>query len=355
MLFRLGSIPVRVQGSFLLTMLFFGMAGRRGPAVIAIWVAVVFVSVLIHELGHALVGRAFGLVPAIDLHGMGGTTSWPAGKKEVGHGGRILISFAGPAVGITVGIALFLALSADPAFAARVAGVRFDRLISILAQESDHAERVGNLTRVAMLELVWVNAGWGVLNLLPMLPLDGGNIMAASLDKVTGGKGERVARMISIAVSAGAVLAAINAGWIFSAVMAGIFGLRNAQQLGQASHGAHDEPLRRALEKAVSDINGGYAHAAIEALGPIVAQAKTAQLRAEAMRALAYAYEKAARWDEMTNLLCGPLGKMLPDEELGHFEDAAARAGQEAHVIKIKALRAGSAASPVGSEFNAGS
>lgn len=354
MFFRLGTIPVKVHGSFLLTMLFFGMAGGRGPAAIAIWVGVVFFSVLIHELGHALVGRAFGLVPAIELHGMGGTTSWPRGK-DVGNGGKILISMAGPAVGIIVGIALFLGLSANADFAARFDKVPFGGLIRFLGGESAHAERAGDLTRVAMLELIWVNAGWGVLNLLPMLPLDGGNIMAASLDKMTDGRGERAARMVSIGVSALAALAAIQAGWLFSAVMAGVFGLRNVQALGQASQSAHDEPLRRALEKAVSDINGGYAHAAIEALGPIIQNAKTPQLRAEAMRALAYAYEKAGRWDDVIDLLAGPLGKMLPDEELGTFEDAAARAGRDEHVMKIRALRAGTSASPVGTEFNAGS
>ena len=354
MLFRLGNIPVRVHASFLLTMLFFGMAGHRGPAVIAIWVGVVFVSVLIHELGHALMGRAFGLVPAIDLHGMGGTTSWPAGKS-VGHGGRILISVAGPAVGILVGLALFLSLRANPGFAARVAHVPFGSLIGFLGSESARAEMAGDLTRVATLELVWVNAGWGALNLLPMLPLDGGNILAASLDKVTNGKGERVARIVSIAVAGLAALAALSAGWIFSAVMAGVFGFRNVQALGETSRSSHDEPLRRALEKAVGDINGGYAHAAIEALGPIIAQAKTPQLRAEAMRALSYAYEKSGRWDEMVELLAGPLGKMLPDEELGHFESAAARAGRDDLASKIRVMRAGSSASPVGTEFNAGS
>ena len=73
--FRLGRIPVRIHAMFFLVS---GMLGASGGdmASILIWVATVFVSVLIHELGHALCGMAFGLAPEIDLHGMGGTTSW---------------------------------------------------------------------------------------------------------------------------------------------------------------------------------------------------------------------------------------------------------------------------------------
>ena len=60
-------------------------ARLQRPDLIAIWVAIVFISVLVHELGHALVGRMFGLDPQIELHGMGGTTSWVNG---VAGGGR---------------------------------------------------------------------------------------------------------------------------------------------------------------------------------------------------------------------------------------------------------------------------
>src|SRR4051794_34183251 len=94
--FAIGSIPVRVHSSFFVMTILFGLQGQtRHPEYAVSWFVVVFVSLLIHELGHALVGKSFGLVPQIDLHAMGGTTSWPQGK-EVSSLRQIAISLAGP-------------------------------------------------------------------------------------------------------------------------------------------------------------------------------------------------------------------------------------------------------------------
>src|SRR5580692_1205891 len=106
--FRLGSIPVRIHGSFLLVVLVLSSNGGD-PAGLALWAAVVFTGVLLHELGHALVGRAFGLTPQIDLIGFGGLTSWSAGKAgELAPPKRIAISVAGPFTGIAIGLATTL-------------------------------------------------------------------------------------------------------------------------------------------------------------------------------------------------------------------------------------------------------
>src|ERR1700722_9225169 len=101
--FRLGSIPVQVHGSFLLVVVLLGMLGGD-PSGILLWIVVVFIGVLLHELGHALVGRSFGLTPQIDLIGFGGLTSWGDGKSALGPPKRIAISLAGPFTGIAIGI-----------------------------------------------------------------------------------------------------------------------------------------------------------------------------------------------------------------------------------------------------------
>ncbi len=349
MVFRLGTIPIRVRSSFFMTMLFFGAtSGLRSPVLIAVGVAAAFFSVLLHEMGHAGVCRSFGLSPAIDLHGMGGTTSWVR-TKAIGHGQHILISVAGPAVGIAVGLLLLLTTaSSDREFADALARVPLRDLFSFLGRESGRAVAAGELGRAAILNLVWVNAGWGVLNLIPMLPLDGGNIMASTLNKITGDRGDRPAYAVSIAVAALSALFAFKAGLFFAAIMAVVFGVRSFQGLAQSGNQSHDEPLRRAFEKAAGDINGGYAHAAVEALRPIIASAKTPQLRAEAMRALAYACEKASRWDELLGLLEGPLGAMLPDQELAYFENSAQASGRDDSLQRVRAVRARAVAAQTG-------
>ena len=103
---RLGGIPVRIRGLFLVMAGVLGMS-QGGPDVVAVWIAIVFVSVLVHELGHALVGRMFGLAPQIELHAMGGTTSWIE-PREIGHARGIAISLAGPFAGFAIADSFYI-------------------------------------------------------------------------------------------------------------------------------------------------------------------------------------------------------------------------------------------------------
>ena len=96
--FNLFGFPVTVEPWFWLVSFLMGggieARGREGFTLVAIWIAVVFVSIMVHELGHALAGRRFGAHPEIGLHGMGGVA--------VMHGGyftrwqSIFVSAAGP-------------------------------------------------------------------------------------------------------------------------------------------------------------------------------------------------------------------------------------------------------------------
>ncbi len=84
MRFRILGFPVHVQPFFLLVAALLG-GMRNDLTLILIWVAVVFVSVLAHELGHALVARAYGQQPSILLYSMGGLTSFQP-LRRLTHG-----------------------------------------------------------------------------------------------------------------------------------------------------------------------------------------------------------------------------------------------------------------------------
>jgi len=75
-------IPVKIEVSFFAIVVFLALSRSHGITLIVEWVVVVFVSVLLHEFGHALAARAFGLKPEIRLYQMGGLTSWRS-EKEV--------------------------------------------------------------------------------------------------------------------------------------------------------------------------------------------------------------------------------------------------------------------------------
>jgi len=153
MQFRLFKIPVTVEPVFFFLVVLLG-ARRERIDLVAIWVGVVFVSILAHELGHAFAVQRYGLVPSIRLHSMGGLTQWSR-TRVLSNRQSIWISFAGPLAGFALGCLVVLA---RPIFQA-APDWRFS---------------------VVYGDLLWVNIGWSLINLLPVLPLDGGNIMRAA-------------------------------------------------------------------------------------------------------------------------------------------------------------------------------
>ncbi|MET0697122.1 MAG: hypothetical protein ABWZ58_06810, partial [Acidimicrobiia bacterium] len=98
--FRLIGIPVTIRPSFLLIAALIGFTSRRPLVYLVAWVAIVFVSILIHELGHAITARSYGAEVEIELNGIGGLTSWSVPGKELGPGQRALVAAAGSGVGV---------------------------------------------------------------------------------------------------------------------------------------------------------------------------------------------------------------------------------------------------------------
>lgn len=200
--FALFGIPVAVDWWFwLIAVLLGGGLTARGPedwSVVAVWVAVVFISIIVHELGHAVVGRRFGANPAIALHSFGGSTFLPG--VEFSRKQSILVSAAGPAAGFLLGLA---ALGA-----AQVIG------------------REPPLLRLAILNAIYVNLVWTFANLLPIQPLDGGQI----LREILGPKRIRLTSMIGFVLAVLLCFWALSTQRIFLAFMLAMFAYYNLQR-----------------------------------------------------------------------------------------------------------------------------
>jgi len=112
-----------------------------------------FISILVHELGHALTARRFGAYSEITLQAFGGYAAYSGVRLTRPQ--SFLVTAAGPAVQILLGIMVYLALRSLP--------------------ELSHDARYFLGT------LVWISIAWAVLNLLPILPLDGGQMLNAAL------------------------------------------------------------------------------------------------------------------------------------------------------------------------------
>lgn len=183
MQFRLFGVPVEVRLGFWLMAAALGMLrgllALEQKGTIVVWVAVVFVSIMVHELGHTLAIMRHGIRPAIVLHLMGGMTTWH-GAARLRRIDRIIISFAGPLGGFLLAAVSYAINGAvDPA-----PGTYLDYLFAFLLE---------------------VNILWSIFNLLPVMPLDGGNI----LDEAFGPDRERLSAIVSMSVAVGLTVLAV--------------------------------------------------------------------------------------------------------------------------------------------------
>jgi len=193
--FSLFRIPITVRGSFLLIAALLGLSGRRDPVFIASWVVIVFVSILIHEFGHAFTARSLGAEVAIELNGIGGLTRWSVPASQYGPGRRALVAFAGSAVGVVFGGIVWL----------------------VAAQFGPYS----GVTAFVISNLIFVNVFWGLLNWLPIRPLDGGHLLEAILEKTAPNRADSIARAIFTFTAAAALVAAIRYQLIFIILISG--------------------------------------------------------------------------------------------------------------------------------------
>ncbi|MEZ6050023.1 MAG: site-2 protease family protein [Planctomycetaceae bacterium] len=207
--FSLFGIPVRVIAWFWLTAVILGFSSVHiGPEYLLVWVAIVFVSILVHELGHALVAAAFGYPPRILLYHFGGLALFTPGYNY-SQFRSILISLAGPGAGfLLAGLIFFLGRS------------------GVLRFANDNL-----LMKFAILQAYHVNLWWGLMNLLPVLPLDGGNICRDVCTSINARQGERWATIIALVTAAGVALYAFQSKETYIAILFGFMAYQNYEML----------------------------------------------------------------------------------------------------------------------------
>lgn len=183
--FRLAGMPVRIHPFFWVSTLIIGISGGGStpPAELLVWFVAVFVSILIHELGHAVVQRRYGGHPRIVLHGFGGLAICDDCDRSTSS--QILISLAGPMAGFLFAAIVLVAVRAI----GHQAGIAWGSNFSLASHGLDRARvmpllgmsfywepfRSENVDRMIG-NLLWINGLWGAVNLLPIYPLDGGQI-----------------------------------------------------------------------------------------------------------------------------------------------------------------------------------
>jgi stage IV sporulation protein FB len=222
--FALAGVPVRVHPLFWLVTILLGAGNDAKPAEVLIWTAAVFVSILVHEFGHAVLIRYYGWRPRITLYGMGGLASYEPTWHRTWP--QVAISFAGPAAGFLLAAATVLAI--------RLAGhaVYLDTKHFFRPVDFDPF-RSTNLNDL-IFDLLFINIFWGFINLLPIYPLDGGKISQEVLNHFNPATGVRQSLMISIFTAGGmAVVTFTKLGSLWTALFFVYFAVINYQTLQQ--------------------------------------------------------------------------------------------------------------------------
>jgi membrane-associated protease RseP (regulator of RpoE activity) len=221
--FSIAGIPVSVHPLFWLVTLLLGSTGDL--LLIPIWIAVLFVSILVHELGHALAFRRYGQRSRIVLHFAGGLTipepvSWGSGYANVGlsPNQHIFITLAGPGAGF-----IFAALIIGLVTVVGGSVITTPLFGFIPLPLNALLPFGGRVLSVMISMLLWVNIFWGLINLVPVYPLDGGNVTRNVLIQVDPVDGVR--KSLWISVIAGGLLALAGFIYLRSIFIALLFGL----------------------------------------------------------------------------------------------------------------------------------
>jgi len=185
--FRISGIPIRPSATAavpvgLLTLQF----GNWGLAAGLL----LFASVLLHELGHAVVARRRGIeTSAIHLHMLGGAAMMTDMPREPRH--EIEIAAAGPAVSLALATLLGTAAWLTGGSVAGLGG----RWVDLVAYAAA------------------LNLGIGLFNLVPALPMDGGRILRAAWAHRRGWlKATRASAKISRGLAVGFIALGVSIG-----------------------------------------------------------------------------------------------------------------------------------------------
>ncbi|HKO62685.1 MAG TPA: M50 family metallopeptidase [Pyrinomonadaceae bacterium] len=270
---KIFGIPTKVEPSFFVISFFLAASRSSNLALLIEWLIVVFVSVLLHEMGHALVARKFGVEPSIKLYSMGGLTSFKSGVNLT-PSQHLFISLAGPAAGFLLGGIVFVVgptiLGPDPS----------------------------PLLAVTYSDLLWVNIGWGIFNLLPMLPLDGGNVLLTLGGWISKGKGPVIARVISLIVALGITAFALSLRSIWIAILGLWFAYINGSVLIENLKTRRDQNIRPVLDQARDAITKSEFDNALDLARRAQPKAHTDSMRMEAAQLVIFALIHLKRLDE---------------------------------------------------------
>ncbi len=302
-----GPIPLKIHPFFWVFAALIGWMSSGTLMGMLIWVGIILVSVIFHEFGHALTALFFKQKARIQLIALGGVTMFEGPKLKFWQ--QFLITFNGPLFGFFLFLfsTLLLHFSWPPLF------------LKIL-----------KVTQIA-------NLFWTVVNLLPVLPLDGGQLLRIALEANFGVKGFKASLLI------GAIIAALFSFYFFmiQAFLIGAFFFLFAFQSFDswrksryATRSDREEGNKELMIQAEEALQEGRKEDAKRILEQVKEKASGGLLAFAAIQYLAFLAVKEGQKEEAYNLLL-PIKNHLADDSLCILHELAAEQKNYPLVIEL--------------------
>ncbi len=286
--FSIGATPVTIHWSFLLLVVVLLAQNARPIEFTLSFIGVVLVSVLVHEWGHALAFGAYGRKSSIVVMAFGGVCI-SSDERKLTDSQAIVISLAGPFAGAALG------------------------LLALWGQRTGMGS-THQLTSVVLSDTILISLGLGLLNLVPILPLDGGQVMQRIVNRLAPDHEHITPYLVSVAVAAGAAalvwrLGPPNATILYVFILVAVW--INLAMLGEhRREAAHDERVRQ-LDSALALLGQADPSAAIHSLETFLQTERDTELMDRAAMPLAWALAwrdqpgDAERTTQLGSLLAG--------------------------------------------------
>ncbi|MEW6367023.1 MAG: site-2 protease family protein [Acidobacteriota bacterium] len=202
---RVAGIDIKIHATFVIIIALGAFQwgdqhGVRGAVFGAVLMALLFICVILHELGHSIVAQYFGLpVREIVLLPIGGVARMEKNPTKPLH--ELLIAIAGPMVNVVIAGVLLVVTGATGAVG------------SLDARGLVAGQPMAPSLPLLLLWLLAANVSLAVFNMIPAFPMDGGRVLRAALAMAVGfSRGTRIASTVGQVLAVGLGLFAILTG-----------------------------------------------------------------------------------------------------------------------------------------------
>ena len=275
-----------------------------------IWVGIIFFSVLIHEYGHALTAIAFKQKAQIQLVALGGLTSYDGGPN-LKFWQQFIVVLNGPLFGFGLSLLATMLL-------------RFDFSSSPLLFGILKATQRANLF-------------WSLINLLPVLPLDGGQLLRIICEGLFGLKGFRASLLIGAFLASFIACLSFLGGFFLAGAFFFLFAYQSFDSWRKcrfATTGDRDDGNKNLLIRAEEALSAGQNGEARRLLDEVRTKSSGGLLWFAASQYLAFLDMKEGKKEEAYQLLLS-IKEHLAEESVCLLHELAAENGNDPLVVEL--------------------